>query len=183
MSDTSRDKFVKSLRKVIKNSTSATERTEARKLYAKLVLGEGASADDTASDAGNEIIDGKIDLVPLGEMNREPSEYDITVRQAMSAHPDDGLGCLLMLVQPARWMQGLWGDHPEGWTNARDNNKLLTFADARQLIDARIVELGLNAEKVYAYPKSHSTWQDKHAFLNLPFAEQMQMFRPLTGKD
>src|SRR5258708_2940601 len=114
---------------------------------------------------------------PLGEMNPTPTEFDETVRLAVLAHHDDGLGCLLHLLKPKYWMDGAWGESPLGWTNGRDNDRLLSWDDGRVLIADRINELGLDADKVYAHPQSHSSIAEFTAFINLPFAEQMERFK------
>ncbi len=170
MSDTARDKFLKYLRKQMKSGLTAGERVSAQKLYAEM-MGE------TLSLPAQPVIDGKVDLPPLGEMNRTPTEFDETVRLAVLAHHDDGLGCLLHLLKPKYWMDGAWGESPLGWTNGRDNDRLLSWDDGRVLIADRINELGLDADKVYAHPQSHSSIAEFTAFINLPFAEQMERFK------
>jgi hypothetical protein len=180
MSDT-RLKFLKQLQRTMKKSTSATERTAASKLYAQMTFGVGGSAgaseivieDGAAHELGAPV------LRQMPEtFERAPSEYDETAAQAVS-QPRSELCTLLMLVAPPMWMSGNWGDVPTGWINGRDNDKLLTFDEARVLIADRISELGLNPEKVYSYPKSrlHPSVSEYMAFLNAPFEIQMSQFR------
>jgi hypothetical protein len=102
-------------------------------------------------------------------------EFAATAKQATS-QPRSGLFCILMLIQPRVWMAGLWGDDAEGWHDAR-NNIDLTFDTARKLIDLRIKELGLDAAKVNAYPKSHSTIAEMQAFDALDFDSRMAKFK------
>ena len=81
-----------------------------------------------------------------------------------------------MLVQPAEWMNGSWSTVPEGWTNERQDRKLLSLDEARVLIADRINELNLNSDLVYGYPRSHSTIAEYQAFLQMSFADQMRQF-------
>ncbi len=102
-------------------------------------------------------------------------EYDATAKAAIS-QPRSSLFCILMLIQPTLWMVGLWRDVADGWHDAR-NNIDLTFDTARKLIDLRVKELGLESEKVYAYPKSHSTIAEMQAFDALDFDSRMAKFK------
>lgn len=166
MTDKERTKFVKHLKKTMLEGATAGERTAALKLYGELF------GDNPASP----VVDGKIDLPELGEMNRPVAEYDYTVRLAMAEHPDDGLGCLLQVLRVPRWWAGLWGKVADGWRDKRTDT-VLTFDDARQLIDDRILELKLNSDKVWAYPKSYSSMAEDTAFWNVPFEERLNRFR------
>jgi hypothetical protein len=169
MTDAERTKFIKHLRKTMKTSTSATERMAATRLYAQFT---GLDAPDRKATDG-------IELGPLPEireLRREPTEFDSTALQATSSAPE-GLVCLLMLVKPDPWMGGLWAETPEGWINKRDGERLLTWGAAQAMVADRIAELGLDAEKVYSYPKSHCSTAEYQAFLNLPFEQQMERFR------
>jgi hypothetical protein len=176
-----RAKFIKQLKKVMKSSGSAVERTAASKLYAQMTFGVGGSAgaseivieDGAAHELGAPVLRQMPETI-----ERAPSEFDETVAQAIS-QPRSELSTLLMLVQPARWMSGLWGEVPEGWTNNRDNDRLLTFDEARVWIADRIKDLGLDPEKVSSYPKSHlhPSVSEYMAFLNAPFEIQMSQFR------
>jgi hypothetical protein len=106
-------------------------------------------------------------------------EFAATAKQATS-QPRSGLSCILMLIQPTLWMTGLWGDVADGWHDAR-NNIDLTFDTARKLIDLRVKELGLDAAKVNAYPKSHSTIAEMQAFDAMGFEARMQLFKELKA--
>jgi hypothetical protein len=168
VSGTPREKFLKSLQKTIKTSTSATERTAARKLFSEMTF--GIPADGKSS--------GDITLPELPKtLQRQPSEFDETARQMMAEHLEGGLGTLLSLLHVPVWMSGCWSRHIEGWKNAADNNKLLTFADARLLVADRIEELGLDAQKVWAYPDSHCSTTEWMGFIRADFATQMTRFR------
>jgi hypothetical protein len=159
---TPREKFLAHLQKTIKTSTSATERTAARKMYAEMTFGLTADGAETT------------DSIPLPEMpltleKRTPSEYDETVQHAMrESHAPRGLSCLLLLVKPPEWMLGLWGETVDGWVNKRDNDKLLSWAAAQAMVADRIAELHLDPDKVYAYPKSHCGWREEHILFHLP---------------
>jgi hypothetical protein len=108
------------------------------------------------------------------------SEYDVVSAQ-MTSWPRSELSCLLMLVQPERWMKGLWGEEREGWHDTRTNT-FLSFDAARQLIADRIKELGLDATLVNAYPHSSlasrgETIADEMVFYRLPFDQRMLRFK------
>src|ERR1700674_3666232 len=79
---------------------------------------------------------------PVTKHPRPVSEYDEFFAQANSS-PRTELFCLMMLVQPQRWMKGLWGEEREGWHDTRTDT-FLSFDAARQLIADRIKELGLD---------------------------------------
>jgi len=87
---------------------------------------------------------------PVPKQPRFASEYGEVFAQ-MTSSPRTELSCLLMLVQPQRWMKGLWGEEREGWHDTRTDT-FLSFDAARQLIADRIKELGLDANLVNAYP-------------------------------
>jgi hypothetical protein len=103
------------------------------------------------------------------------SEYAEEFARA-TIQPRAEISCLLSLLQPPVWMSGLWGDEKGGWRDARTDT-LLSFDHARQLIDNRILELGLSPEKVRAYPHSHSSMAESQAFHRLPFDQRMNRFR------
>ena len=70
-----------------------------------------------------------------------------------------------------------------GWTTRKPSDvrtkTFLSFDDARQLIDARIAELGLSPELVHAFPHSHAFPNiDEHqAFWRLSFEDRMERFK------
>lgn len=171
-----RAKFIKQLAKTIKTSTSAVERMEARKLFAKLVLGEGESSGDVAIDENGDVIVTPQPPAPV-VYDQHPSQYDAAIQTMMAARPAGReLSCILQAIRVGRWMAGLWSDAQTGWLDHRTQT-VLTFADAKTLIDERIRDLNLNSELVLAYPSSHSTIQEDKAFWNLPFEERLNHFR------
>jgi len=104
------------------------------------------------------------------------------------SQPRDSLACLLLVLAVPRWMAGLWQDDiltgsvfsevPGGWFNHRSGVPVfLSFVDARQWIDERIAELGLDADLVNAWPKSKHSFEWDREFYALPFEERMDIFR------
>jgi hypothetical protein len=168
MSRTLRDKFLAHLNKTMVHGETATERTAAMKLF-----------NDMTSGMPDGNYSGDIALPDLpAKLERTPSEFDETVEHAMRSHfAPQGLFCLLMLVQPPEWLAGLWSETAAGWVNKRANDKLLGWDAARQLVAARIKELGLDADKVWAYPQSHCSWQDDQTFHRMTFETQMSQFK------
>src|ERR1700688_928538 len=81
----------------------------------------------------------------------------------MVSQPRSEISCVLSLLEPAAWMAGLWGDEKAGWHDARTNT-FLSFDDARDLISARIKELGLDETLVNAHPKSKSSAAEYQQF-------------------
>jgi hypothetical protein len=112
---------------------------------------------------------------PVPVTPRDTSEFAQTAARMMS-QPRDELACLLSLLEPKVWMAGNWVDvASDGWKDVR-HGVVLKFDGARELITARIKELGLNPVLVYAHPKSHSTLEESVAFGQLNFAEKMNCF-------
>jgi hypothetical protein len=165
VSRTPRDKWLAHLRKTMVSGETATERTEAMRLYSAATSG---------------MPDGSIPLPELRETPnppaKQPSEFDEAIAFMMREHPDGGLGCLLDVLSEPRWMAGCWANNTWGWYDVRHREPLL-FKDGWVLVAKRIEELGLNADKVYAYPKSHSTLADYTAFIHADFQTQMERFR------
>lgn len=112
---------------------------------------------------------------PVAQKPRELNEFE-AIATSVADQPRDGISCLLGLVQPPRWMAGAWADRKEGWFDTRTGT-LLTFADARQLIEDRIKELDLDRELVYAWPHSHGTFAASGAFWHQEFSVRMNAFR------
>jgi hypothetical protein len=125
----------------------------------------------------------RANVAPKSPVTRQPriaSEYDEVFAQMTSA-PRSELSCLLMLLQPPVWMAGLWGDEDGGWRDAR-TDKFFSFEQIREILDARIKELGLNADLVHAWPHSSladrgETIADERAFRRMSFEERMNKFR------
>ena len=95
------------------------------------------------------------------------------------SQPRATLSCELNLLQPPRWMAGLWAEERDGWRDARTGT-VLSFDDARQLIDARIQELALSVELVHSFPQTRgffSGFAEEHQFWNLPFEQRMLRFK------
>jgi hypothetical protein len=97
------------------------------------------------------------------------------------SEPRGELDCLLSVLGVPRWFAGLWQEDvlhgsvfsevPGGWFNNRSGLPVfVSFETAREWIDERIVELGLDADLVRAWPKSD------HG-LELPFESRMDFFR------
>lgn len=170
-----RQKFIRQLQKTIKTSSSAVERMEARKLYAKLVLGEGASSGDVAIDENGDAI---VTPQPPTQVvyDQHPSQYDFAIQQ-MPQRAGTSLVTLMLTLHVPSWMKGLWSDTPSGWHDHR-TGKSLTFDEAGVLIAERIKALGLDPDKVYSYPKSRGeSIQSYMAFLRADFSTQMAKFR------
>jgi hypothetical protein len=108
-------------------------------------------------------------------LSNELNEFQIEMRRTMS-YPRSEISCLLGLLQPDRWMAGLWGDEKGGWHDARTNT-FLSFDDARDLISARIKELGLSPELVHAWPHSVNGTAEDQTFHRQTFEQQMERFR------
>jgi hypothetical protein len=172
MSDRDREKFLKHLRKQMKHGQSAGERVSAQKLYAQMMNGTNSYP----SDIG--IVDGKaVELQSTLPAEPDLSDYAQEARRAVS-QPRSELSSILGLIRPERWMSGNWCHADGGWSDAKDHYKLLTFNEARVLIAARISELGLNPERVFAHSKSRCTIAEDFALWNMSFEEQMERFRP-----
>jgi hypothetical protein len=170
MSRTPREKFLAHLKKTMVHGETATERAEAMKLYAAATSGlpDGAMA-------GGAIPLPDLKLAPV-VTKRVPSEFDEAIEFLRREHPDDGLFALMMLVQPPRFMAGLWNRRADGWHDERTNTDL-TFDDARVLVADRIAELGLSPEKVWAYPKTVTPLAEYQVFLRMDFDQQMSQFK------
>jgi hypothetical protein len=168
MSVTPRDQFLKHLKRVMVHGETASERLAATKMFGEMTFGMPADGKPSSDIALPD---------PPASTPKPLSEFAEAARIAMLEHPDGGLECLLLLVKPERWMQGSWARRPDGWFDVRTQTAL-TFDDARNLVDARIAELGLDAEKVYAHPVDRSMGAGEYtAFLNLRFSEQMRRFQ------
>ena len=170
-----RQKFIKELQKAIKTSSSAVERLESRKLLAKLMLGVGVSSGDVAIDENGDVI---VTPQPPTQVVYEsaPSQYDFAIQQ-MPQRAGTSLVTLMGTLQVPRWMAGSWYDTNDGWRDVKTNTDL-SFDEASALIAERIKELGLDADKVYAYPKSRGeSIQSYMAFLRADFSTQMAKFR------
>lgn len=95
----------------------------------------------------------------------------------VQSHPRGEIASELGLVQPPRWMAGLWGDENGGWHDSRTDT-FLSFDDARQLVEARIKELGLSPKLVHEFPHSCSGSIAAHQrFWRMDFSDRMEMFR------
>ena len=177
MSENTREKFLKHLRKQMKHGMSAGERVSAQNLYAKM-MGAGTESGEFGIDENGRVIaNGQpIELQPMQPAAPDLCEYAQEARRAVS-QPRSELSSILGLVRPERWMSGSWCDSDGGWKDAKNDYKLLTFDEARVLIAARISELGLNPERVYAHPKSRCTIPEDFAFWNMSFEEQMERFK------
>lgn len=112
-----------------------------------------------------------------------PTPYDDCV--PVLSQPRATLECELGVLEEPRWMAGLWAvardtdGNEVGWRDSRTNT-LLTFDDARQLIEDRIRQLGLSAELVHAFPQTRgffSGFAEEHQFWNLPFEQRMLRFK------
>ena len=108
------------------------------------------------------------------------NEFSAEMQRTME-HPRAELSCLLLLVQPERWMKGLWADVDGGWRDAR-TEKFFSFKQMREILDARITELGLSPELIQAWMHSSladrgETVADEQAFYRLPFDQQMLRFK------
>jgi hypothetical protein len=112
---------------------------------------------------------------PVMKQPRIASEYDEVFAQ-MTSSPRSGIFSELMLVQPQRWMKGLWGDEDGGWRDAR-TREFFSFEQMREILDARIKELGLNADLVHAWPKHTSSLAEDQAFWRSDFEDRMKKFR------
>jgi hypothetical protein len=76
-------------------------------------------------------------------------------------------------------MKGLWAETADGWRDSRTDT-ILTFDNARQLIADRIAELGLDADKVNAFPFQRDLFVDAQAeqnFWRASFEDRMKRFR------
>jgi len=132
---------------------------------------------------------------PHGERSSTPqphfkSDYEIMAEQ-LRDEPRNTLSCLVALLEVPRWMTGLWQSVeltkgvfqriPGGWLNNRSGAPVfVSFAEARQWIENRIVELGLDADLVNAWPHSHHSVSEDSAFYKLPFEVRMNCFRART---
>jgi hypothetical protein len=108
------------------------------------------------------------------------SEYSEALQRTMSV-PRSGLFAELMLVQPPRWMVGLWADVDGGFRDAR-TGEFFSFEQMREILDARITELGLDMNLVNAYlhfslADRNETVADEQAFWRTPFEQRMNKFR------
>jgi hypothetical protein len=86
---------------------------------------------------------------------------------------------ILNLIQPPLWHEakGFWKNDPAGWRNSRTDT-VLTFADARRLIEARIIELQLERATVLTFPARHFfDPRDWDNFQALSFDERMSQFK------
>jgi hypothetical protein len=120
------------------------------------------------------------------------SEFEV-MAERMRDEPRNSLACLMSVLQVPRWWAGSWSDDEYnekkqlarisgGWRNARGDKQFLSFEQARQLISARVLELGLDEKVVNAYPTSHSTLAADAAWRNLSFERQMDGFRTSKGE-
>jgi hypothetical protein len=112
---------------------------------------------------------------PVAQRSRDESEY-ATEMQRMISVPRSGIFSELMLVQPSRWMKGLWGDEIGGWRDAR-TEEFFSFEEMRELIAERITELGLDPNLVHAHPSSRCSLTEDQHFWNLSFDQRMDRFR------
>jgi hypothetical protein len=115
-----------------------------------------------------------------GELMDPPALDEFAIEaQSATGTPRTRLCQILHLLEPPVWTaaRGHWQNSPAGWLDSRTNTTL-TFDDARELITGRIRELGLNQEKVMAFPDRHFfRWQDWDAFCALSFDSRMEQFR------
>jgi hypothetical protein len=83
----------------------------------------------------------------------------------------------LMLLEPPRWMEGLWVERPNGWMDTRTNT-FFSFEDMRALVAQRIEEFGLDRALIDTYMTSPTgPWQQHERWRNSPIAERVQRFR------
>jgi hypothetical protein len=168
MSRTPREKFLAHLKKTMVSGETATERTEAMRLYNAATSG---LPDGTM--AGGAI---PLPELPKALPQRKPSEFDAAIDGLNREHPDDGLFCLLMLVQPPKFMAGLWARNSWGWFDVRTRTPM-TFDEARVMVADRIAELGLSPEKVWAYPNTVTPTAEHQMFLRMDFEQRMETLR------
>jgi hypothetical protein len=112
--------------------------------------------------------------------------------QSLEVHPRcerDDLMCIMSALRVPRWWDGKFSEDEYnekkelvkivgGWKNA---SGFMSFAEARAEIVLRIVELGLSAELVWAFPSSHSTWEADASWRSQPFQKMMDRFRSTQG--
>jgi hypothetical protein len=107
----------------------------------------------------------------------EVSELERLLSRIAPDDPREHLQGVLKLLQLPIWVAGFWRDEPGGWLNTQTGESL-SFNTARELIAARIKELGLNPHLVYDWWRS--VIKDSvsyNSFLRLSFDEQMSRFR------
>lgn len=103
------------------------------------------------------------------------SDFELEARRDWLPERDE-LWADLMLVEPPRFMTSLWGREDGGWRDSRTGD-FFSYAAMRQMLDARIEELGLSAAMIREYQISSHPIAEEQERLRLSFAERMERFR------
>src|ERR1700738_92959 len=111
---------------------------------------------------------------PVAQRSREEIEY-AAERGRVKSVPRSEIFSELMLLKPPRWMKGLWGDEKGGWHDAR-TDEFFSFQQMRELLDARIKELGLDRGLIDAYMAAPRGIAEDQRFWRMDFDQQMERF-------
>jgi hypothetical protein len=82
----------------------------------------------------------------------------------------------LRLLEVPVWISGHWANEPEGWRD-KQTGMFLHYNEAVQLLQDRISELGLDADRIHKYVHSTKSMLEVQAFDKLSFEIRMQKFR------
>lgn len=83
----------------------------------------------------------------------------------------------LMLLEPPRFMAGLWVKREGGWLDTRAQT-FFSFDEMRVLISQRIAEFGLDRALIDEYMSTPTgPWYEHERWRNSPVAERVKRFR------